>query len=91
MLVMLVMAFVTDFLRGVLDMMPDFVAPEWLTYVEAGWAFAAWSLVHKLGAWVPVESMGEVVAFLGAVLPLAAIVLFALWLWALVPIVGKKG
>lgn len=79
-----------QFVMMVIDLLPDWTPPEWIVYEEGSWAFSAGALVHKLGAWVPVESMGQVLAFIGVILPLVAVVVVVLWLWALVPVVGKK-
>jgi hypothetical protein len=86
-LLLAVLATVMIWLFGLL---PTFTAPEWLTYDSGGWAFSVGALFHKLGYWFPVDIVGTVFGFIGTILPIAVTVVVLTWLWAMIPVFGKK-
>ena len=87
----LLMTLLTEVLLFLFGLMPAFSAPSWLTYEMEGLAFTLGALVYKLGAWVPVDTIGDAVVFIGTVLPLVVTAVVLTWLWAMIPIFGKRG
>lgn len=85
MVVELLLAAVAGVLNAVLGLLPAFTAPDWLAYETGGWAFDIGSLVFKIGYWFPTDLAGDLLIFVGTVLPLVIAAGVVIWIWKLLP------
>lgn len=91
MIINLIVSLLTGILLFLFGLMPAFTAPSWLTYEMEGFAFTLGALVYKLGAWLPVDTIGDALVFVGTILPLVVTGVVLTWIWAMIPIFGKRG
>jgi hypothetical protein len=88
-IVNLLLALLSEILLFVFGLLPDFTAPDWLTYDLEGLAFEIGRLFYKLGAWFPTDVVADVFVFVGTIFPIAISAFVMTWLWSVMPMFGK--
>lgn len=89
MIINLILTLLTEVLLFVFGLMPTFNAPDWLIYEMEGFAFTLGSFLYKMGVWLPVDTIGTAMVFVGTVIPLVVTAVVLTWLWSVIPIFGK--
>ena len=79
------LAVFAEVLIWVLSLMPAWTPPDFLTYTSPGLAVTAGGWVYKLGDWIPTALIGNILIWLGLLLPVVVLAMIMFWVYKALP------